>query len=54
MARLAPVCTFFLAALDYLDRADNVTLVHFALAGPAERRAAILGEENACTKRHAA
>ena len=54
MSRLAPVCMFFLAAFDYLNRADDATLARFALAGPAERRAAILGEENGCTKRHAA
>ncbi len=54
MARLAPVCTFFLAAFKNLNRADDATLARFALAGPAERHAAILGEENVCTKRHAA
>lgn len=44
MARLAPACTFFLAAFYYLNGADGVTLTRFALASPAERRALILGE----------
>ncbi len=47
MARLAPACTFFLAAFDFLNRADRATLARFALS--AERRALILGDthENA-------
>ena len=45
MARLAPICTFFLAGFDSLNRADTATLTRFALY-PAERRALILGVEN--------
>lgn len=47
MARLVPAQTFFLTAFEYLNRADNGTLVGFALASPAERRAQIFGEADA-------
>jgi len=46
MARLAPACTFFFAAYDYLSRADSATLVRFTLASARERRAAILGDDD--------
>jgi hypothetical protein len=47
LARLAPVCTFFLAGFVFLNHADDTELVRFALASRAERRALILGETNA-------
>jgi DNA primase len=46
MARLAPVQTFFLAAFEYLNRADTATLTRVALALPPERRTAILGDND--------
>jgi CHC2 zinc finger len=46
MSRLAPAETFFLAASDYLNRADIGALVRFALASPKKRRALIFGEDS--------
>lgn len=43
MARLAPVCTYFLASFAFFNHAENTMLVRFALASPPERRAQILG-----------
>ena len=47
MARLAPACTFFLAGFRYINDSDSATLVSFALASPAQRREAMLGDDNA-------
>jgi hypothetical protein len=47
MARFAPACTFFLSAFHYINYADSATLISLALASPAQRRAAILGDDNA-------
>lgn len=47
MARLAPACTFFLVAFRYINEADSATLVSFVLASPAQRREAMLGDDNA-------
>jgi hypothetical protein len=42
MGRLAPVCTFFFAARNFIWDAKPNTLAHFALASPADRRQFIL------------
>jgi hypothetical protein len=44
LSRLAPAGTFFLAAYTHINELEPAELMHFALASPAERRAAILGE----------
>jgi len=54
LARLAPVTTYFLAAQDFFNRADAATLTRFALFSGFDRRNAILGEEYADPKVHAA
>jgi CHC2-type zinc finger protein len=46
LARLAPAATYFLAAHDFLNRADAATLARFALASTADRRTQIFGEIN--------
>ncbi len=54
MSRLAPACTFFFAAYNYLCRADDAVLARFAVASPSERRTLILGEPDADTRLQAA
>jgi hypothetical protein len=54
LARLAPVAAFFLAAYNFLNRADAAALARFALASTIERRKIILGEQHADPKLRAA
>jgi len=42
LARLAPVCTFFFAAWNFLWDLEPDALIHFALASPLDRRRFIL------------
>lgn len=54
LGRLAPVMAYFLAAHDFLNRADAATLTRFALSSTFVRRNAILGEHYADPKLQAA
>lgn len=43
LTRLAPVTTFFLAGVDFLDHSDTATLINFVRSSHSARRNAILG-----------
>ena len=47
LSRIAPLAAYFLAAFDFLGRANAEARIRFALASGVERRATVLGERNA-------